>query len=49
MSRDGRAWRLMLGGVLIMVMLLRAIAVLFGHAAFVQVNNAVVFQSVQLF
>lgn len=49
-SRDGRAWRLMLGGVLLMmvVMMLRAIAALFGHAAFAQVNNAVVLQPVQL-
>ena len=49
-TRDGRAWRLLFGGVvvLMLVMGLRALTALTGHGEFAQVTNSVALQPVQL-
>ncbi len=49
-TRDGRAWRLLFGGIvmLMLVMGLRALTALTGHGEFAQVTNSVALQPVQL-
>ena len=49
-SRDGRAWRLLLGGVamIMLVLVSRAYVALTGHVEFAQPQNALALQPVQL-
>jgi len=49
-ARNGRAWRLLFAGIvgIALVLVLRAVAALLGHAEFAQPQNALIIQPVQI-